>query len=255
MSKDKKSMDEVLASIRKIIRTDPNARAPDASTLPPGMGLPDETAKAVLEKLRKGRGQADDEEDEVRQPLSKSDDPEETAQAVLAALRRQAEAEKAAEKAADKAAARAAAKPRRTTAAPDLGTPLRTPPEPSTDADDVPELDDVPDLDALETADSLVLNEDDDARRPPEQTRPEPQTGEIVEPDQRPAAAEPALPARATAGRPAPEPPVMIDEAAMEAMIRRVVRDELMGEMGRRMTRNVQKMIKDEIARSRIEKK
>lgn len=46
------------------------------------------------------------------------------------------------------------------------------------------------------------------------------------------------------------EDAVVIDEAALEDMVRRIVRDELMGEMGIRMTKNVTRLIQDEVARA-----
>jgi hypothetical protein len=52
------------------------------------------------------------------------------------------------------------------------------------------------------------------------------------------------LAAEAAAGRPAPN----LDEAALRAMINAIVREELQGELGERINRNLRKLIRREIA-------
>lgn len=59
----------------------------------------------------------------------------------------------------------------------------------------------------------------------------------------------PAMPAAAVQPVDTVEDAVVIDEAALEDMVRRIVRDELMGEMGLRMSKNVTRLIQDEVAR------
>ena len=236
MSKGQKSMDEVLASIRKIIRTDPTAAPPDIRTSSSGGVVGDETAREVLEKLRRER--EGEEEREAGKPLSESDDPDEAARAVLDHLRRQAEAEAKQE--------------------------LERPPEPAEEPE--PALEPTPEEPPAVAADEdAVPVVDEPAPGPEEETTAAPE-GEplelgaeegrrVLEP-QSPPAPDPELPQPAAApARGGREAPVMVDEAALEAMIRRVVRDELMGDMGRRITRNVVKLIREEIAKSRIEQK
>lgn len=239
MSKDKKSMDEVLASIRRIIRTDPTVAAPDASTRPPGMPAGDETAREVLEKLRR---QGEGGGELTGKPLSTSDDPEESARAVLDHLRRQAEAEARQELARPPSEVPAEAEE----TPPEVEETLEEPPRVAEDRESVP-----------------VMEEkaaDDDGTEPPGQQEKPLELGEeagrrVMQPQKSPPP-DPELPQpRRAPARPEHDGPVMIDEAALEAMIRRVVRDELMGEMGRRVTQNVVKLVRDEIARSRREEK
>lgn len=232
MSKDQKSMDEVLASIRKIIRTDPTAAPPDISSAPGGV-VGDETARQVLEKLRRGDGEGDREQGK---PLSTSDDPDEAARAVLDHLRQQAKTEAKAEL--KRKPETPAAEPE-----PELEPTPEEPPDAAADADDVPELEEAAPEPEAKPDEPLELGADAGGRVMEPKTAPTP---------------DPELP-QPSAGAPGAhddhETPVMIDEAALEAMIRRVVRDELMGEMGRRVTQNVVKLIREEVARSQLEKK
>lgn len=187
MAKEKKSMDEVLASIRRIIRTDPKAGSAEVTRL----AAPEPPAATA--------------EEEFRKPLSTSDDPDETARAVLEELKKQAEAGKAAGGAG--------------TTPPELDRPLRTPPKTTAEDDYVPSFEEVP------SEESLVLRPGD--RR-----------------------ADTAAPGDKPQKGPAP-----MDEAALEAMIRRIVRDELTGDMGKRLTKSVQRMIQAEIAKAKLGRK
>lgn len=49
-----------------------------------------------------------------------------------------------------------------------------------------------------------------------------------------------------------PPPDLAIDPAEMEETIRRVIREELEGDMGQRLSKNIQRMIRDEVARAML---
>jgi hypothetical protein len=66
----------------------------------------------------------------------------------------------------------------------------------------------------------------------------------LLRPEQRIAAAPPAAPATA------PALPATVDEAALRELIRTILREELQGQLGERITRSVRKLAKAEVNHS-----
>lgn len=74
---------------------------------------------------------------------------------------------------------------------------------------------------------------------------------EEVEPEPEPVEDAPAaaLPAEVDADAEGKRSPMVMDEAVVEAMIRRVLHEELMGEIGQNISANVQRLIETEVTR------